>query len=127
LPELPLGFQTENESMSPFSRGLVALAVAVAGSQARNLISRIELDSLLKPMGLERRRQHWGTTMAILGTGVVVGTSAVLLLAPSAASSIRERFAPKLEGTSAKPGNAQPERANVGTDKNRSTVFHGAP
>lgn len=111
------------------SRSLVALAVAVAGAQAKNLISKIELDDLLKPVGLKRRRVHWGTTMAVLGAGIAVGSSAVLLLAPSAAGVIRERFVKNLEaGREAleKSDVVQDVRSNAGDDNHRSEGFHAA-
>lgn len=118
--------------MSLFSKGLVAVAVALAGSQARSLISRIEVDDLLEPMGLMRRGVHWGPTFAVLGAGIAVGGSAVLLMAPKAAGTLRERIMKNLEaaGLPMEKSETQSEsQARVSTldDNHRSEGIYGNP
>lgn len=117
--------------MSLISKSLAAVAVGLASSQARSLISRIELDDLLQPMGLARRGVQWGPTVAALGAGIVVGGSAVLLLAPSAAGVIRERFMKSLEAAGVPPETLEPdsdkERMSATDDNHRSDGIYATP
>lgn len=118
--------------MSLFSKGLVAVAVALAGSQARSLISRIEVDDLLEPMGLMRRGVHWGPTFAVLGAGIVVGGSAVLLMAPKTAGALRERIKQNLEAAGVPTDKLEPEsdpqvRMSAMDDNHRSEGIYGNP
>lgn len=118
--------------MSLISQSLAALAVGLAGNQARSLISKIELEDLLPPMGLRRRGVHWGPTIAVLGAGIVVGGSAVLLLAPSAAGVIRERIMKNLEaaGGSKKkdaPESDPEERMSTMDDNHQPDGIYASP
>lgn len=118
--------------MSLISKSLAAVAVGLASSQARSLVSRIELDDLLQPMGLARRGVQWGPAVAALGAGIVVGGSAVLLLAPSAAGAIRERFMKSLEAAGVPPETLDPEsfdkeRMSATDDNHRSDGIYATP
>ncbi len=118
--------------MTLLKKSLVAVAVALVGSQARSLISKIEIDDILQPMGLARRGVNWGPTFAVLGAGIVVGGSAILLLAPSAAGTLRERIVKNLEAAGVPEGTFAPEsdrqvRMSAMDDNHRSEGIHAGP
>jgi hypothetical protein len=74
---------------------LLSLGAAIATTKIAHVISGLELDDLLRPVGLVRRRGYWPEKLAFLGAGVVLGGVAALLLAPSSGEQTRRRLAEK--------------------------------
>ncbi len=82
--------------MSLSSKLFVTVATALASNQVRNLLSEIELEDVLTPLGLARRRTHWGSSFVLLGVGVVVGGGVTFLLGSPSAAALRERIQERL-------------------------------
>lgn len=61
------------------------------------MISDVQFDDLLRPLGLTRRHSSWPQNLALLGAGALVGGVAALLLAPSSGQETRARLAKKAE------------------------------
>ena len=76
---------------------LLSLGAAIASTKLVHLISDLELDDVLRPIGLSQRRGHWPQNLAFLGAGVVVGGVTALLLAPSSGQQTRARLAKKAD------------------------------
>jgi hypothetical protein len=76
---------------------LLSMGAAIASAKLSRAISTLELDDLLRPMGLERRHAEWPAKLAFLGAGIVVGGVAALLLAPASGALTRTRLARKAE------------------------------
>ena len=76
---------------------LLSLGAAIAGTKLVRLISDLELDDVLRPIGLARRRGYWPQNLALLGAGIVVGGVTALLLAPSSGQQSRARLAKKAD------------------------------
>jgi hypothetical protein len=73
----------------------LSLGAAIATTKLAHLVSGLELDDVLRPVGLSRRRRHWPSNLALLGAGIVVGGVAALLLAPASGDQTRARVAKK--------------------------------
>lgn len=71
-------------------------AAAVASTKFAHMISALEFDDVLRPLGLSQRR-GWSEKLAFLGAGIVVGGVAALLFAPSSGAKTRERLAKKAD------------------------------
>jgi len=82
--------------MSKSKKALLSVGAAIATKKLAGLFSDFEFDDLLRPMGLARRRSHWGETILTLGVGIVIGGGAALLLAPSNGKETRARLADKM-------------------------------
>src|SRR6478609_8115687 len=76
-------------------RTLLSLGAAIATTKLAHMVSGMELDDVLRPVGLARRRRQWPGKLAFLGAGIVVGGVTALLLAPSAGEQARARVAKK--------------------------------
>lgn len=76
---------------------LLSLGAAIASTKLVHLISGLELDDVLRPIGLAQRRGHWPNNLAFLGAGIVVGGVTALLLAPSSGQQARARLAKKAD------------------------------
>lgn len=73
---------------------LLSIVAAVAGTKAGQMISGLEFEDLLRPLGLTRR-VSWLEKLAYLGAGIAVGGVAALLLAPASGQQTRARLAKK--------------------------------
>jgi hypothetical protein len=82
--------------MSKSKKALLSIGVALATKKLVNWVSDLEFDDVLRPIGLERRRSHWGETAITLGVGMLVGGTAALLLAPSNGKEARSRLTAKV-------------------------------
>lgn len=69
--------------MSLISKVLMAAATAFAGEQLRRFVGGLEVDNILQPIGLARRRSHSGESMLFLAAGIVVGGAATVALTSS--------------------------------------------
>ena len=74
---------------------LLSLGATIATTKLANLVSSLELDDVLRPVGLSRRHRRWPSQLALLGAGVFVGGLAALLLAPASGEQTRARVAKK--------------------------------
>jgi|SRR4051812_23537362 hypothetical protein len=74
---------------------LLGLAATIATTKLVHLVSSLELDEVLRPMGLSRRQRHWPGNLACLAAGVLVGATGALLLAPATGRETRARVAKK--------------------------------
>ncbi len=74
---------------------LLSLGAAIATTKLAHLVTSVELNDVLRPVGLSRRRAQWPSNLALLGAGIVVGGVAALLLAPSSGEQTRARVARK--------------------------------
>lgn len=84
--------------MSQSKKAAVSLAATLLTRKIGALASGIELNDLLRPLGLTRRRSHVAETLLTLGAGIAVGGTAALLFAPSSGKEMRARVAKKLNG-----------------------------
>jgi len=76
---------------------LLSLGAAIAGTKFAHVISDLEIDDVLRPIGLSRRRSLWPAKLAFLGAGIVVGGVTALLLAPSSGQQTRARLAKRAD------------------------------
>ena len=74
---------------------LLSVAATIAATKVVHLVSSLELDDVLKPVGLARRRREWPGKLALLTVGVLVGATGALLLAPATGDEARARVAKK--------------------------------
>jgi hypothetical protein len=74
---------------------LFSLGAAIAGTKIIRSVSGLDMDDMLAPLGLTRRRPHVAESLALLGVGALVGGAVALLLAPSSGRETRERIARK--------------------------------
>lgn len=81
--------------MNKARNALLSLGAAIATRRLVHLVSSLELDDVLRPVGLSRRQDRWRGNLAFLAAGVVVGGVAALLLAPSSGGATRARLAKK--------------------------------
>lgn len=86
--------------MNNIRNTLLSLGAAIAGTKIIRTVSDLEMDDVLGPLGLARRRPHVAESLALLGVGVVVGGCVALLLAPSSGRETRERIAKKANALS---------------------------
>ncbi len=106
-------------------KALLSLGAALATKKLVSLPSRLDLDGLLPPMGLARRRTHWGEIAATLGVGLAVGGVVALLVTPSNGKETRARLLSKLRalGDSATEGMDEPPHGtNRGTNSRESQL-----
>jgi hypothetical protein len=81
--------------MQTAKKTLISAAAGIATHQLTQLVSSWDLQRLLTPLGLTRRRSTWPTNLAFLGAGVLVGGVTALLLAPSSGEEARAKLAKK--------------------------------
>ena len=81
--------------MQKFKSTLLSLGAAIATTKLAHLFSDLELDDVLRPVGLTRRHSRWPGHLAFLGAGIVVGGVSALLLAPTNGEEARLRLAKK--------------------------------
>jgi hypothetical protein len=74
---------------------LLSLAATIATTKLVQLVSSLDLDDVLRPVGLSRRQRRWPGNLAFLTAGVVVGATGALLLAPATGEEARARVAKK--------------------------------
>jgi len=74
---------------------IFSIGAAIAGTKIVRAVSDLEMDDLIAPLGLSRRRSHLATDLALLGTGMLVGGAVAILLAPASGRETRERIASK--------------------------------
>ena len=74
---------------------LLSLGAAFATTKLAQVIGSLEVDDLLRPVGLSRRRSHWPENLAFLGAGVLTGGVCALLWAPASGEQTRGRIARK--------------------------------
>jgi len=74
---------------------LLSLGAAIASTQLAHMVSALELDDVLRPVGLSRRRSRWPGQLAFLGAGIVLGGVGALLFAPTSGEEARLRLAKK--------------------------------
>jgi len=61
----------------------MAAATAYAGEELRRFVGSLEVENILQPMGLARRRSHMGESLLFLSAGIVVGGAATVVLSSS--------------------------------------------
>jgi hypothetical protein len=76
---------------------LLSIGAAIASTKIIRAVSDIELDDVLAPVGLSRRRSHIGTDLAMLGAGILVGGAAALIFAPMSGQETRRRLSEKAD------------------------------
>lgn len=78
------------KTMSLVSKALITAATVFVSNEARRYASALELDDVLRPMGLQRRSSHLGESLLFMGAGVVVGGAAAMILASTTRNDIAE-------------------------------------
>lgn len=81
--------------MNNIRNALFSLGAAIAGTKIIRSVSGLEMDDVLAPLGLARRRPHVAQSLTLIGVGAVLGGAVALLLAPSSGRETRERIAKK--------------------------------
>jgi hypothetical protein len=81
--------------MNNIRNALFSLGAAIAGTKIIRSVSDLEMDDVLAPLGLTRRRPHVAQSLTLLGVGALVGGAVALLLAPSSGRETRDRIAKK--------------------------------
>jgi hypothetical protein len=76
---------------------LLSVGAAIAGTKIIRAVSDLEVDDLLAPMGLTRRRMHVGQDLALIAAGALVGGAVALIFAPASGRETRQRIARKYE------------------------------
>lgn len=76
---------------------VLSLGAAIAGTKIVRAVSDLEVDDVLAPLGLSRRRTHVAQDLALLGAGMVVGGAVALIFAPMSGSETRQRIARKAD------------------------------
>jgi hypothetical protein len=74
---------------------LLSLAATIATTKRVQLVSSVDLDDVLRPVGLSRRHRRWPGNLAFLTAGMLVGATGALLLAPATGEEARARVAKK--------------------------------
>jgi hypothetical protein len=82
-----------NVKMQTVPKTLLSAAAGIASTRLAHLMSDLDLNVLIRPLGLTQRRSSWPQNLAFLGAGIVAGGVAALLLAPSSGRETRARFA----------------------------------
>ena len=81
--------------MNNIRKTILSIAAAAAGTKIIRGISDLEMDDVLAPLGLTRRRPHVAESLTLLGVGALLGGAVALLLAPSSGRETRDRIAKK--------------------------------
>jgi hypothetical protein len=105
---------------------LISIAAVVASTKVAHMISSLEFEDVLRPLGLSRR-VGWPEKLAFLGAGIVVGGVSALLLAPSSGEQTRARLAKKageLSDAAASQVRQIGESIREQADSNGSPVDH---
>ncbi|HEX5098673.1 MAG TPA: YtxH domain-containing protein [Polyangiaceae bacterium] len=76
---------------------LLSIGAAVAGTKLVRTISDLEMDDVLAPVGLARRRSHVAADLALLTTGMLVGGAVALIFAPMSGRETRQRLSRKAD------------------------------
>jgi hypothetical protein len=76
---------------------ILSIGAAIASTKLASLISGLEFDDVLRPLGLSRRRTRWPENLAYLGAGIALGGVTALLLAPSSGQEVRQRLVKKAD------------------------------
>jgi len=76
---------------------LLSVGAAIASTKIIRTVSDLELDDVLAPMGLSRRRSHIVTDIALLGAGAIVGGAVALIFAPMSGEETRRRISEKAD------------------------------
>lgn len=99
---------------------VLSIGAAIATSKLASLIFGLELDDVLRPMGLSKRRARWPENLSYLGAGVALGGVTALLLAPSSGQEARQRLVEKADALSG----AAAKKMTQLTDDLREGVSH---
>jgi hypothetical protein len=76
---------------------IFSIGAAIAGTKIVRAVTDLEVDDVLAPLGLSKRRSHFATDLALLGTGMLVGGAVAILLAPASGRETRDRIAKKAD------------------------------
>jgi hypothetical protein len=76
---------------------ILSLGAAIAGTKIVRAVSDLEMDDVLAPIGLSRRRSHIVQDIALVGAGMVVGGAVALIFAPMSGRETRQRLARKAD------------------------------
>lgn len=83
--------------MQSFRNIVLSLGAAIAGTKIVRAVTDLEVDDVLAPLGLSRRRTHVAQDLALLGAGMVVGGAVALIFAPMSGRETRQRIAQKAD------------------------------
>src|SRR6188768_2064704 len=81
--------------MQTVKNTLLSLGAAIATTKLAHMVSDLEFDDMLRPVGLSRRRARWPGNLALIGAGIFVGGALAILLAPASGQETRARVAKK--------------------------------
>ena len=81
--------------MQTVKNTLLSLGAAIATTKLAHMVSGLEFDDMLRPVGLARRRARWPGNLALIGAGIFVGGALAILLAPASGQETRARVAKK--------------------------------
>ncbi len=76
-------------------KSLLSIGAAIASTKLAQMFASLELDDVLRPVGLSRRHRSWPGNLVFLGAGILVGGVGALLLAPNSGQQTRLRLAKK--------------------------------
>jgi hypothetical protein len=83
--------------MQNVRKTLLSAAAGMATTGLAHAISDWDVDVLLRPMGLMRRRSAWPQNLALVGAGIFIGGVTALLLAPASGQETRAKLAANAE------------------------------
>jgi len=72
---------------------LLSMGAAFAGTKLIRVVSGLELDDVLAPVGLSRRRSHAVQDLALVAVGALVGGAVAIAFAPASGRETRQRIA----------------------------------
>lgn len=79
--------------MNTAKKTILSAAAGLASTRIAQMVSGMDANDFLRPLGLTRRRSSWLPNLALLGAGVVIGGVGALLFAPTSGADTRARIA----------------------------------
>jgi hypothetical protein len=74
---------------------LLSIGVAIATAKLIQVFSKVEVEDLLRPLGLSRRQRRWPGNFAFLTAGLLGGATSALLFTEVTDEETRARVAKK--------------------------------
>lgn len=83
--------------MPKFRKVLMPLGAALASTKLARALSDLDLDDVLEPIGLRRRRSYWLQDLGLIGAGLIVGGALAIIFAPASGRETRSRLMKKAD------------------------------
>jgi hypothetical protein len=98
--------------MSLIQKALLSVAGAVLTKKIMNVASELDVDDILRPIGLRRQKSHVGETLLVLGAGMALGGIAAVLLTPASNKAIRSKVSEVVDRLGFKDQKEAPNASN---------------